>query len=227
MSFGEFAGWAGAVLVIARIAPQAALVRRTGRVDGLSAAGTLCWFANDLGWLIYGVTHGLTPLWLSSLVLLGLDTVLLAGLGTRLRTHRALPGVVWLAAVVVAAALGQAALAVVLLAGAAAGTIPHAVDAWRATDLSGVSPLTWRLGLADGALWGIYGLVLADTPVVLYAVLTAAASAAILVRMQTLAYSRQEDAPRLTAPATENQHVPDPAATRSAGRLTVSPTSAL
>lgn len=181
MEMASLAGWAGGALVVARVAPQALRSFRSGSTAGVSAAGVWAWFANDLGWLVYGVSAGMAPLWLSSLVLLCLDAVLLGAFAPAERvSRRAAPGLAWLAVVVAAALVSPVVLASVLLGGAVAGTVPHAWEALTAPDLSGVSPVSWKLGVADGALWLIYGVALRDAPVSVYAALTLVVSVVVL-----------------------------------------------
>jgi uncharacterized protein with PQ loop repeat len=185
VEFAAVAGWAGGALVVARVAPQALRSFRSGNTAGVSVAGVWAWFANDLGWLVYGVSAGMAPLWLSSLVLLGLDAVLLCAFVPVERfSRRSAPGLAWLAAVVVAALVSPPLLVLVLLGGAAAGTVPHAWEALVSDDLSGVVPVSWKLGVADGALWLCYGVLLGDVPVSVYAALTLATSLVVLWRVR-------------------------------------------
>ena len=179
-------GWLGGALVVARVTPQALLCFRSKVTSGVPVAGVWAWLANDLGWLVYGLSAGLAPVWASSLLLLALDVTLLSSFAAQeCVSRRALPGVLWLSLVVAAAAASEQLLASVLLVGAAAGTLPHAWEAARAEDLSGVSPLSWRLGVADGSLWLCYGLFMADVPVLASALLTLATSLVVLAFLRS------------------------------------------
>lgn len=199
MELAELAGWAGGLLVIARILPQALLARATRNTAGLSTTGVWCWFANDLGWFVYGLQAQMAPLWLSSLVLLALDAAILSAFPpAQLIGSRSRAGLAWLAAVSVAALWSPSLLAVLLLVGAAAGTLPHALEARRSSDLSGLAPWTWKLGVADGALWLVYGVARLDAAVVLYAALTLATSLIVLARVHGTSLA-QEASPQLPA----------------------------
>jgi uncharacterized protein with PQ loop repeat len=174
-------GWAGGALLVARIAPQTWRIWRTGSRAGVSRSGVWCWLGNDIGWFTYGVTSGLAPLWASSVALIVLDLVLLTQLGAHRHLRRSdAVGISWAAAMTVIAASGSALLAPALIAASVAGTVPHAIASVRASDLSGISPTTWRLAALDGVLWLVYGAAVADGPVTLYAALTLVCSATIL-----------------------------------------------
>lgn len=183
MDPAEAFGWLAGALLVARMAPQPLRIRRTGATGGVSALGAACWFGNDLGWLVYSHQAGLLAIAVPSAVLVVLDLALI-GLLAPVATRRAIAGGgCWVLAIVGAALVGQGALALALVAGSATGTLPHAFHALRSADLSGIAPMTWMLGLADGALWGVYGWSRQDLPSVSYAILTMLTATVVLWRL--------------------------------------------
>lgn len=176
-------GWLGGALLVARIIPQIARIRRTGSYAGVSRAGLWCWLGNDIGWLSYGHSSGLTPLVASSAALTVLDLILLAQTRSGARAANEKLGKLWAALMTALAAAGSPALPAALIAASFSGTVPHAISSIRSSDLSGISPATWLLAGLDGILWLIYGAGTGDRPVTLYAALTLATSATILTRI--------------------------------------------
>lgn len=176
-------GWAGGVLLVARIAPQVTHIVRTGRREGVSRAGVWCWLGNDLGWFAYGLGAGLTPLWVSSAALIALDMTLLWLLdGHRTADRPDLAGIAW--ATIMLTLTTTTILPYALIVASFVGTVPHAIRSIRDQDLSGISPATWRLAGLDGALWLVYGGATGDGPVTLYAALTLGCAAIILTQLQ-------------------------------------------
>lgn len=184
MDVAELFGWVGGVLVVARLVPQAVRLLRTGQTAGVSGLGALCWLGNDVGWLVYGLRADLAPLWLPSLCLVALDVVVVALLAPGLGRREVVPGLTWITGVLGAAALGSGPLGLALIAGSAAGNLPHGWRALRSDDLSGVSRATWLLALADGVLWGVYGAARSDAAVTWYAGLTLLTGAVVLWRIR-------------------------------------------
>ncbi len=59
---------------------------------------------------------------------------------------------------------------------------PAVVTAWRTWSPSGIATSTWMLRLVESALWGTYGYVRGDPPLIVFGILGLAESTAILVR---------------------------------------------
>lgn len=184
MDVTELVGWLGGVMIVARLVPQTVRLLRTGSTAGVSGVGALCWLGNDVGWVVYGLREGLAPLWLPSALLLVLDLLVATMLIGRLRWRELAPGFAWIAAVTIAAVVGQGALGLALIAGSATGTLPHGWRALRSDDLSGVAPMTWALAVVDGMLWGLYGTARADAAVTWYAALTLLTGVVVLWRIR-------------------------------------------
>ena len=49
--------------------------------------------------------------------------------------------------------------------------MPQLLVAWRERDLSGLSPGTWVLSVAEASVWGTYGLLAGDRAILVHNVL--------------------------------------------------------
>ncbi|WP_199514673.1 SemiSWEET transporter [Nucisporomicrobium flavum] len=183
-------GWLGAALSMSLPWPQVYRSCIQGRTGGLSA--TACWLglAMPVGWITYGLLAGETVQVVTNTVNgaagLGVLAVVLWRRG-ELRTVRKLlitassaAGV--LAAVVVSVAVAAltdatgdhvAGVLGLILAGTSfVSAIPQPLSLLRdrTQDLSGLSPLRWRLAAGACASWMTYGLTTGQTAVWLSAV---------------------------------------------------------
>jgi uncharacterized protein with PQ loop repeat len=155
------------------------------RTTGLSATAVWLGVAMPIGWITYGLLIGDRLQVMTNTVTGGAGLAVLAAvLLTRidLRSRRTLLTTAGAAAVVagtaalsaLAAALpgisgkqAAPALGVVLALAATLSAIPQplALLRDRAQDLSGLSPLRWRLGVAACSCWMLYGLSLGEVAV--------------------------------------------------------------
>ena len=62
---------------------------------------------------------------------------------------------------------------------------PAAIRAWRSSDLSGISPATWKLSAAESTAWGVFGWAVADGPILIYAATGILASVLVLIRLHS------------------------------------------
>lgn len=171
-----------AALALSQPVPQILRLVRSRSVAGVSAATIWLGVAVNAAWVAYGVARGHLPVIVVSILYL-IGYVAIAGLLVVGGNRRGVP--MALAATVAFVAIGSVAgwTAVGTVLGLVVGVqfIPQIVEAWTSTDLTGLAPGTYRVCLADGIIWGGFGLIVADAPLVLYGVLMAAASVAILV----------------------------------------------
>jgi uncharacterized protein with PQ loop repeat len=155
------------------------------RTTGLSATAVWLGVGMPVGWITYGLLMGDRLQVVSNVVnglagLAVLGSVLLTRLDLRTRrrllTTAAAAGTVTTAAAItgLAAALPGVSgrqvaplLGVVLALAATLSAIPQplALLRDRTQDLSGLSPLRWRLGLAACSCWFLYGLSLGEAAV--------------------------------------------------------------
>ncbi|MEV4708779.1 SemiSWEET transporter [Actinoplanes sp. NPDC049316] len=216
-------GWLGAALSMSLPWPQVYRSCIQGRTGGLSP--TACWLglAMPIGWITYGLLAGETVQVVTNTVNgaagLGVLTVVLWR-RSDLRTGRKLlvtasgAGAV-LTAVAVSVAVAAltdataAHVAVVLgliLAGTSfASSVPQPLSLLRdrTQDLSGLSPLRWRLGAAASGSWLTYGLTTGQTAVWLSALV--GLTSAVIVCVVLVAAGR-------TAPAPASVPLPAPVA---------------
>ena len=172
------------VLALTHPVPQVLRVLRTRSVAGVSGPTTWMGFVINVAWVTYGVARGLVPVAVLSGAYVAGYVVIAAllvrggnrrGVGTGLLAGAALAGLT----LVGGWGLLGTALALVVVP----QYLPQVVEAWTGDDLTGLSPGTYVVGVLDGLVWGGFGLVAADFPLVLYgAVMITVATAVLLGR---------------------------------------------
>jgi uncharacterized protein with PQ loop repeat len=180
--FASALGCLGAALSMTLPWPQVWRSVAHRRTTGLSASA--CWLgvALPIGWITYGLLRGDRIQVVTNSVTGSAAAVLLVALlltRTDLRHARALlPSAAGAAGVLLAAAATAAAaalpgltgrraaavLGVVLAVGSVVAAVPQPLSLLRdrARDLSGLSPLRWRLGAGACSSWLGYGLITAQ-----------------------------------------------------------------
>ena len=170
------------VLAVTQPVPQVIRLVRTRSVAGVSGPTTWLGLTINGAWAAYGIGRGLLPVTVLSLAYVAgyaaIAALLVAGgrragIGTGLAAAVALAGLT--------AVAGWAALGTTLALAVGVQFVPQVVEAWRSDDLSGLAPGTYVVGAIDGAVWGTYGLVVADLPLVLYGVVMSVVAALVLV----------------------------------------------
>lgn len=170
------------VVALAHPVPQVVRVLRTRSVAGVSGPTTWLGFAINSAWVTYGVARGLLPVAvLSGAYVMGYVVVgvLLVRRGNRRGIGAGVLAAIGLAALVVVG--GWAALGTVLALAVLPQFLPQVVEAWRADDLTGLAPGTYLIALVDGLVWGGFGAVAGDRPLVLYGVIMCSVAVAVLV----------------------------------------------
>lgn len=171
-----------AALALSQPIPQIVRLVRSRSVAGVSAATTWLGVTINATWIAYGAARDLLPIVVVSVIYLAgwlaIAALLVAG-GNRRGVPTALAAAVAFAGV--GAVAGWAAVGTVLGLVVAVQFIPQIRAAWTTIDLAGLAPGTYVVCLADGIIWGGFGVAVADAPLVLYGVLMAAAAIAVLV----------------------------------------------
>lgn len=170
------------VLALTQPVPQVVRLLRTRSVAGVSAATTWLGLVINVAWGVYGIARGLLPVAvLSSAYVVGYAVVaaLLVANGKRSGMAHAAAAACGFAALTAVA--GWVALGSALALSVGVQFVPQVVEAWRSTDLSGLAAGTYLVCLVDGVVWGGYGLVVGDVPLVLYGALMLAVAVAVLV----------------------------------------------
>ena len=174
--------------------PQIVRVIRTRSVAGVSGSTTWIGLAVNLAWVTYGVARGLVPVAvLSGAYVIGylLIGTLLARGGNRRGVGTGMLAAAILAAITVTG--GWALLGTALALVVVPQYLPQVIEAWTSDDLTGLSPGTYVVAILDGLVWGGFGLIAADSPLVLYGVVMIAVATAVLTGRARWVV-RQEDA---------------------------------
>lgn len=169
-------------LAITQPIPQVVRLLRTRSIAGLSGSTTWLGLTINSAWVAYGIGRDLPAVAiLSGAYVAGYATVgtLLIRHGMRRGTGTAALAAVGLAAFTLVA--GWAALGTALALAVGVQFVPQVVQAWRSPDLSGLSAGTYWVCALDGAIWGAYGLVMVDVPLVLYGLVMLAVAVLVLV----------------------------------------------
>ncbi len=170
------------VVALAHPVPQIVRVLRTRSVAGVSGSTTWLGLAINLAWVSYGVARGLVPVAvLSTAYVLGYGVVgaLLVARGNRRGIGTGALAGVGLAGLVVVG--GWTALGTVLALAVLPQFLPQVVEAWRADDLTGLAPGTYLIAVLDGIVWGGFGVVAGDRPLMLYGLIMCSVAVAVLI----------------------------------------------
>lgn len=195
------------IVGLTRALPQLVRLLRAKDAAGVSLDGCATSAIVSSFWATYGVLTGQPAVVLASgtpavvFVLIGLAALRYGRRIGELRT-----GPLFLVVfTVVTIAGGAAGLGVVLTVGALVANTPHVIAAYREKDLTGVSPLTWALTAADGAIWTTYALVTGDVPILVNNVFQLTTSASIVARRQWWARDLRRRSPvsKRAEPATQ------------------------
>lgn len=169
-------------LAVTQPIPQIVRTLRTRSVAGVSADTTWLGFAINAAWVAYGIDRGLAPVALLSLAYVA-GYAVIGGLLLRGGVRRGI-GTGLLAGAALAAltaAAGWTALGTVLALAVGVQYLPQVLAAWSSDDLSGLAGGTYVVGAIDGVIWGAFGLVVADAPLVLYGVVMLSVATLVLV----------------------------------------------
>lgn len=187
VSLVDVLGLVSVVLATWFALPQLVKLRRDGITAGLSPESLANSAVSLTGWTVYGVGHG--KVWVVLASAAGIPaTVATIALAMRagVRLAPKLP-VIWSALLLLTATVdhlyGSHLIDIVLGCSILWFVAPAAATAWRSQDVSGLSAQTWVVLAADGAVFGLYGLVadvLADR---VYAVTSIAGAAVVLARI--------------------------------------------
>jgi len=187
LSLVDVIGLVSVVLATWFALPQLIKLRRDGATAGLSVESLANSAISLTAWTVYGVAHGKPWVVLASAAGLPatVATIVLAmRAGQRLAAKLPL---VWATLLLLTAAVdrlyGSHLIDLVLGCSILWFVAPAAATAWRSPDVSGLAVQTWVVLAADGAVFGLYGVVadvLADK---VYAVTSIAGAAVVLARL--------------------------------------------
>ena len=180
----DLLGWLAVLLTFLRLGSQPWHNLRSRQVEGLSAAAVGNNLVSDVGWLWYGLSVGLAPVWVVAVVLVPVNVLTLWVARSRIDRTAVLSTTLWSVALVGAWALGGApGLGAVLVVSVAVILFPQVVAVLRLDRLGGLSLVTMALALADAGAWGAFGALTGDTTLVVYGLVLAAGTGIITCRV--------------------------------------------
>ena len=187
LSLVDVLGLVSVVLAVWFAMPQLVKLRRGGSTAGLSLESLANSTISLTGWTIYGLAH--TNAWVTLASAAGIPAtfatlVIAVRAGHKLR---ATMPVTWAAMLTVVAVVDQVfgshLIDVALGCSILWFVAPAATTAWRSADVSGLAAQTWLVLAADGAVFGLYGLLADVTADRVYAVTSVLGSGVVLARI--------------------------------------------
>lgn len=182
---GNAAIVAATLLAWIALVPQVIKLARGGDPSGVSPTWPAIGLVSNVGWVAY-LLH--ERLWaaIPATVVVGVFYALvvryLATSGTPMAPVVA-RGAAWAMGLGATLAVGGwAALGLVLGWSYAVQVAPAVWSAYRTALPTGIAPGTWALLSIDALLWGVYGWVSADLPIVVFGLVGVCGGTAILVR---------------------------------------------
>lgn len=167
------------------LVPQTVKLIRTRDTEGVSATWPAMGFVVNLGWFVYMIAQ---ELWVATLAPFVTFLSYLVVLWALRRAGRELTAGAWRAGAwggmlgLVGVIGGWEPLGVALGVSIGVQLSPSVWSAYRSPDPSGVSPMTWWIGLAEALLWGYYGLFNRDAGIVTFGVVASVAALLMLAR---------------------------------------------
>ena len=156
------------VLGLVRAVPQCLRLLRTRQAHGVSVDTAATSTIVSCGWATYGLLTNQPTIGFASgasALIFASITVLALRFGRRVNEFKIAP--VWLVVLLLAVSTGGVTgLSVVLPISVLAANIPQLWVASREGNLNDLSLGTWLLALAEGMVWGGYGLVQGDLSVI-------------------------------------------------------------
>ena len=189
MSRQELAFWVAVVangVTFVQIIPQIVRLLRTGRTAGVSPVWAVSGITINLGWLTYVVENEFwetIPSIIAAISSFGLALLLLYRNGVRVRAALLTGAAVGVASVVIQQLAGWPVLGTVLGLSNGLYLGPALIAAWRAHAPVGVSPGTWWLTVLEGFKWGLYGVLVAAVPIMVYGSTAILLAAGVLLRL--------------------------------------------
>lgn len=173
----------GTAIGLTRALPQLVRLCRTRNAHGVSADSAGTTSVMSFGWTAYGVLTGQVAVVLASsvaAVMFCLVMVVALRLGRPVSELRTAP--VWLFVLAAAGLTGGATgLGLLLPVSVLVANVPQLLVAWRERDLSGLSLGTWVLSMIEASVWGAYGLLAGDRPILVANTLHGVTSAGIVL----------------------------------------------
>ena len=190
MSRGELAFWVAVVangVTFVQIVPQIMRLIRTGRTEGVSPVWASVGMTINLGWLAYVVENEFwetIPSIIAAVSSFGLALYLLYRNGVNVRAGLLMSAAVAVASVGIQQAAGWTVLGTALGLSNGLYLGPALIAAWREHAPVGVSPGTWWLTVLEGFKWGLYGMLVAAVPIMVYGAIAMLLAVLVLLRLR-------------------------------------------
>ena len=191
MSREELAFWVAIVangVTFVQIMPQIVRLLRTGHTEGVSPVWAAVGMTINVGWLTYVVENEFwetIPSIIAAISSFGLALFLLYRNGVSVRAALLMSAVVAVGSVGIQQAAGWTVLGTVLGLSNGLYLGPALIAAWREYAPVGVSPGTWWLTVLEGFKWGLYGVLVAAVPIMVYGSTAMLLAAGVLLRLWT------------------------------------------
>ena len=179
-------GVAGNTLTFVQITPQIVRLLRTRRIEGVSPAWAAVGMTINLGWITWVLAERLwlpIPAVVAAILSFGAVLYLLYRNGADVRAALWVSAGIAVACVGIQQAAGWTVLGTVLGLSNGLYLGPSVVAAWRAHTPVGVSPLAWVLTALEGAVWGLYGVLVAAVPIMVYGSTAILLAVGVLLRL--------------------------------------------
>jgi uncharacterized protein with PQ loop repeat len=186
------------VLAWTTLIPQIRRLLRTGDIEGVSVTWPFIGLVSNTAWTLYLFSQSLwaaAPSTIGMAVFYLIVIKVLADMGAPLR-HALARGSLWAATLAAVGILfGWGAFGLVLGWSYAVQMAPPLVAAYRSASPSGVSIGSWLLITFESVLWGIYGWLLDDLPIQVFALTGIVAGSSILARAVSTRRNQEPAAP--------------------------------
>ncbi len=171
------------------LVPQIRSIIRTGDIEGVSITWPFIGLVSNAAWTLYLASQALwaaTPSTAGMAVFYVVVIKVLADRHAPLR-RAFIRGGLWASTLATVGVLfGWGAFGLVLGWSYAVQMAPPLVAAYRSASPTGVSVGSWTLITVESLLWGVYGWLLDDLPIQVFALTGLVAGASILVRAWTI-----------------------------------------
>lgn len=202
MNSFSFFSMAVIALGISRSLPQLIRLLRTRQAHGVSVDTAATSMMVSLGWTIYGVLTQQPAISLASIATAttsALIAIFALRFGRQFREIMIAP--IWMVLLLLMGVLGGASgLSIILPVSVLASNIPQIRVAFKEQNLADLSLAMWLLAFCEGLLWGGYGIIKHDLPVLLNNGFLLTTSAVIIflkiMHMRTVKGLRPDTAPR-------------------------------
>lgn len=176
------------ISTVSFLLPQIAKLVRTGDSDGVSTTWPALGFVINVGWFVYLIAQ---QLWASifapfaTFLAYGVTMWALHRTGRDLSVAHIRGTIAAMLLIAIAIIGGWGVLGVFL--GISYGVVltPSLWTAYRTAIPSGISPLTWWIGLFEAMLWGYYGWFHSDQGILTFMVVGVTGSGLMLARYYT------------------------------------------